>query len=145
MWTSSLNGNRLNDVANTLCGIGSQFESVAEKPEPSGYSQPAHEPPTACADEMVESWLSEIAGALAEYPCAVSVTFEVTMSNSGSSVDVLAEITSGKEAEIHEGDTECDADITVTASSALDADLAAALLGPHYGRSSFRRKCDGGR
>ena len=105
MRTSSLNGDQLNEVAKTLCGMGSQFESCPEKPEPSGYPRYTHEPPTVCADGHVESWLSDISGLPEEYPSAVPVTFKVTNSGSGSSVDVLAEISSGKEAGTYAYDT----------------------------------------
>ena len=144
MRASSLNGDQVNDMTKTLCGMGSQFESCADKLEPPEYPRHAHEPSTICANGLVGSWLRNSSEFLGEYPSALPITFGMTASNSGSSVDILAGTASGKEAGIYACNRGCCADIVVPASNALDADAAAALLGPHYGQSSFRRNCDSG-
>ena len=144
MRTNSLNRDQLNDVTKALCGMGSQFESCIDKLEPSRYPRHAHEPSAICSDELFGSWLSNSPEFLGEYPSALPITFKVTNSDGGSSVDLLPEITSSKDAVTHAYATESCADIIATASNALNADAAAALLGPHYGKSSFRKNCDGG-
>ena len=56
----------------------------------------------------------------------------------------MADTFSGKEAEQHACNITYHTDMVVPVSNALDSDAAAALLGPHYGNSTFRRKRDGG-
>ena len=97
MRKTSPDAKALNDVAKSLCGIGSQFASCSEEPRPSEYPQHAIESSRVYADGLVGSWLSDISVSLGKYPLALPVTSEATSSDDSSSVDVMAETTSGKE------------------------------------------------